>query len=266
PMAQANPFAKSSATTRSPTQRAQHNVEQQPEQTETITSLEDVIAKIGLAVNGLSLLFKDHRVVKQPMRDLLTELVELHKTAVASIKQEEAIEKEGRESATQTTPIAEQRDIKPWGKERIIATPKRAREPAAGQKCTPPTKRIHREWLQEKRQEDFHQVADRIFNGKSTRQLRARPDAIVVARVGEITYAELLKAVKGDSTLKHVSGDVQTIRKTAKGDLLLQLKKSLDHSAEEVKKAVGNALGGRAVVRALTEQTRLEVMDLDEVT
>jgi len=52
-----------------------------------------------------------------------------------------------------------------------------------------------------------------------------------VKGVGECSYADILKVVKSDPSLKHLSKDVQGVRKTAKGDLLLRLTKS-QHTAQ----------------------------------
>ncbi|XP_064539656.1 uncharacterized protein LOC135429319 [Drosophila montana] len=71
--------------------------------------------------------------------------------------------------------------------------------------------------------------------------------------------------VKSDPALKHLSGDVHGIRKTAKGDLLLRLNRKPEHSADELQEAVGKALGDRAVVRTLTETSQVEIKDLDEL-
>ncbi|KAM8702479.1 hypothetical protein ACLKA7_001810 [Drosophila subpalustris] len=63
----------------------------------------------------------------------------------------------------------------------------------------------------------------------------------------------------------HLSGDVQAVRKTAKGDILLRLSKKPAHSPEELQEAVGKALGSRAVVKKLTEMSQVEIRDLDEL-
>ncbi|KAM8702437.1 hypothetical protein ACLKA7_001768 [Drosophila subpalustris] len=75
----------------------------------------------------------------------------------------------------------------------------------------------------------------------------------------------MLRVVKSDPSLKHLSGDVQGVRKTAKGDLLLRLSKKPAHSPEELQEAVGKALGNRAVVKKLSEMSLLEIRDLDEL-
>ncbi|KAM8702597.1 hypothetical protein ACLKA7_001933 [Drosophila subpalustris] len=86
-----------------------------------------------------------------------------------------------------------------------------------------------------------------------------------VSGVGVCTYADMLRLVKSDASLKHLSGDVQAARKTAKGDLLLRLSKKPAHSPEELQDAVGKTLGSRAVVKKLTEMSQVEIRDLEEL-
>lgn len=61
-------------------------------------------------------------------------------------------------------------------------------------------------------------------------------------------HADLLKSVRGDPTLQHLSGDVQAICKTASVGPLQRLSKARVHSTKEVEDAVGKALGDRAAV------------------
>ncbi|KAL7744504.1 hypothetical protein ACLKA6_017028, partial [Drosophila palustris] len=63
-----------------------------------------------------------------------------------------------------------------------------------------------------------------------------------------------------------MSNDVQGIRKTENGSLLLRLSKAPAHGAQELQLAVKNALGDRAAVKRLTELSQLEIRDLDELT
>ncbi|TDG38478.1 hypothetical protein AWZ03_015100, partial [Drosophila navojoa] len=72
----------------------------------------------------------------------------------------------------------------------------------------------------------------------------------------------MLRVVKSDPNLKHQSCDLQDIRKTAKGFLVLQLSRA---SAAALYEAVGKALGDRAVVKTLKEFSQIEIRDLDEL-
>lgn len=93
---------------------------------------------------------------------------------------------------------------------------------------------------------------------------RVRQDAIILTGKG-CTYADLLKSVRGDPSLQHLSGDVEAVRKTANGDLLLRLSKARAHSTKEVEDAVGKALGNRAAVKSLADTAEVAIRDLDEL-
>ncbi|KAM8702461.1 hypothetical protein ACLKA7_001792 [Drosophila subpalustris] len=109
-------------------------------------------------------------------------------------------------------------------------------------------------------QNSWAEVQDRQQSHK-----RVRADAITVTGVGDCSYADMLRVVKSDPSLKHLSGDVQGVRKTAKGDLLLRLSKKPAHSPEELQEAVGKALGNQAFVKKLSEMSLLEIRELDEL-
>ncbi|XP_017480627.1 PREDICTED: uncharacterized protein LOC108369927 [Rhagoletis zephyria] len=92
-----------------------------------------------------------------------------------------------------------------------------------------------------------------------------RPDALIISCKGN-SYAEILKTVKNEPQLKHVGENVTKVRKTANGDLLLQLTKPTDPSTINIKESVKRALGEKVTVRSLTAETAVEIKELDEVT
>ncbi|XP_036345856.1 uncharacterized protein LOC118755117 [Rhagoletis pomonella] len=98
------------------------------------------------------------------------------------------------------------------------------------------------------------------------RKKPTRPDAIVVKSSGECSYADILKMVKSEESLKGLSETVRKIRKTASGDLLFQLNKSEDVNTAKLQEAVEGVLAGEAEVRTLTEMVHIEIHDIDEVT
>ncbi|XP_036322254.1 uncharacterized protein LOC118736267 [Rhagoletis pomonella] len=93
-----------------------------------------------------------------------------------------------------------------------------------------------------------------------------KPDAIIVKKAGEQSYADILKKIKSQPELKELSANVKNIRKTAKNELLFELKKQDDPATQKFKTAVEHILGESAHVRSLTQESLLEVKDIDEVT
>ncbi|KAL7726212.1 hypothetical protein ACLKA6_001617 [Drosophila palustris] len=158
------------------------------------------------------------------------------------------------------------------------ATPKRPRDQTLAQRNTPPKKTMREQpanaMLQskmagEKSRQNVAPQTKEAWNkvvSRHNRVRKAKPDAILVQGVGECTYADLLKAVKTHPSLKEMSNDVQGIRKTENGSLLLRMSNAPAHGAQELQLAVKNALGDRAAVKRLTELAQLEIRDLDDLT
>ncbi|KAI8115399.1 hypothetical protein CVS40_12361 [Lucilia cuprina] len=93
-----------------------------------------------------------------------------------------------------------------------------------------------------------------------------RPDALVIERCGETSYADILKKVKTDPKLVVLGQNVKSIRKTAKGELLLELNKSAHQSTSEFSQTVKEVIGTDAAVRVMVNEVFLEIKDIDEIT
>ncbi|CAD7091387.1 unnamed protein product [Hermetia illucens] len=91
-------------------------------------------------------------------------------------------------------------------------------------------------------------VTSKKAKGKA--KLRTRPDAIVISSKGNLSYAEILRKVKADPDLKDLSGNVNRIRRTQKGDLMFELKRSSVGKADDFRTRVKDSLGENAAVRA----------------
>ncbi|CAD6998283.1 unnamed protein product [Ceratitis capitata] len=101
---------------------------------------------------------------------------------------------------------------------------------------------------------------------KATFVPRPRPDAIIIARAGNMSYSDILRAVKKEDTLKELGENVSRIRKTAKGEILLEMKKAQMTSTGAYQKEICKVLGEQAQIRALTHEISVEIRDLDEIT
>lgn len=97
-------------------------------------------------------------------------------------------------------------------------------------------------------------------------KLKSKSDAIIINCSGENSYAEILRQVKGDPLLKDVGDDIRSIRRTQKGELLLELKRDSTLSSFSCKRRVEESLKDKATVRALTQEALIECRDLDEMT
>lgn len=95
---------------------------------------------------------------------------------------------------------------------------------------------------------------------------KARNDAIVISKTGERTYAEMLKEIKTHPDLQELGENVNKIRRTAAGDLILLLNRKANASTDIFKENIQKALHGEANIKTLSEQKWLECRDMDETT
>ncbi|XP_037929914.1 uncharacterized protein LOC119664510 [Teleopsis dalmanni] len=80
-----------------------------------------------------------------------------------------------------------------------------------------------------------------------------------------MSFADILRKVKGAPELKAVGDDVHSIRKTQKGELLLEFKRSTE--ATMVHQAnIKSILSEEIEVKTLTEEVTLELRYLNEIT
>ncbi|KAL7743257.1 hypothetical protein ACLKA6_016198 [Drosophila palustris] len=288
------PFQKSSRLARTPPSNKEDDAMQMALSPERVTrepnNLHEVHEQMSGVIYTITTLASGQRHINQFLRDQLAKLTELNETALIFSRKESFCKEtqtvinssQAVTAETQTTPQAMPHANRGH---RVNSprngTPKRPRDITAEQRLTPPKKSKSRQTdkeLQKQGSQRAQQSTSKLARPedtakdqqkkpeqqKSTR--RPRSDAIRVSGVGGCTFADLLRSVKGDSTLKHISGDVQGIRKAANGDLLLRLTKQPAHSTDELQETVRKALGEKAVVKALTDQTRVEIRDLDELT
>lgn len=109
---------------------------------------------------------------------------------------------------------------------------------------------------------NWQQVRPRRRN----RSVPNRPDALVIKTCGEKSYADILRQVKSDPKLNVLGQNVKSIRKTGKGELLLELSKPCHQNTSEFRGTMREVLGTTAEVRALTHEVIIEIRDIDEVT
>lgn len=95
---------------------------------------------------------------------------------------------------------------------------------------------------------------------------RVLPDALVITAKGQTTYADILRKVKTDPELKQVGDRVTRIRRTQKGDLLLELQKGEKLPLENLQIQVEKSIGEVANIRSRQHETTIQCRDLDEIT
>ncbi|XP_053968811.1 uncharacterized protein LOC128870235 [Anastrepha ludens] len=255
---------------------------------------EEIYQAIGDKVKELTYMMEPpKRNINQPMRDLIANISDLHKKLGRSVLTPRNQAPRGaneaisaiRDKGTQTSPLI---------KRTTDCTPKRAIDNAAASsakrsktnrvevvKNTPvktneqektgkwevvKAKKNQKSSTQNTLKRDVKEVENNDAKSSRRRRRPPRKDAIVVKSAGNISYAEILKRVKTEPSLKELSNNIQGVKKTAKGELLLLLEKTSDPNTSKVHEAVKAALGESVDVRALTELRQVEIRDLDEIT
>ncbi|XP_041450362.1 uncharacterized protein LOC121404627 [Drosophila obscura] len=96
---------------------------------------------------------------------------------------------------------------------------------------------------------------------------RQRHDAIIIATKGDLSYSDILRMVtrRDDGKLKEVGKNVDRVRRTAKGELLLELNGAQKENTAQLKEEIGQVLGTLAGVRALVSETFIEIRDIDDL-
>ncbi|CAD7001749.1 unnamed protein product, partial [Ceratitis capitata] len=84
-----------------------------------------------------------------------------------------------------------------------------------------------------------------VARKKSNKSVKAvKPDAVILKKADNCSYAEILKIIKTQPQLQQFSESVKRIRKTADDELLLELKKQDAQATRQFKQAVECAIGG----------------------
>lgn len=179
-----------------------------------------------------------------------------------------------KDDATQTTPAPSYAGAakRRFSDEKPLPLPKRPRDVAillgpAEQKTPRSTGTPRPRRPLERKENEWQKVTKKVAKTKTSKKTekRPRPDAIIIKAKEGTSYADILRKVKADDSLKSVGEAVARVRRTAGGDLLLQLKKTSGQTAN-LCSSISDSLGVEIEVRALSHKTLIEIKHVDEVT
>lgn len=281
-------FSKSQTTMRSPVARTTTTRPQQTAENMEMVTLSKATTKevppanpqnlyerkeftnMGKAIDELELTMADEsrRTLTAPMRAAFKNIRDGYKKLVELAASQKVTEKQ--ESASQTSPLirlpAKNRrelDEKATPKAKRVKTISR---PATMEDMVSPqmeTPQNINKWTK------IEKKKGRIKEKKTPKKIkhykRLRPDAIVIKAAEGTSYADILRKIKTDVSLKSIGDEVTTIRRTVNGDLLLQLKNNSENTAS-YRSSINEALGSEAKVRALSQKTLIEIRHIDEIT
>ena len=99
---------------------------------------------------------------------------------------------------------------------------------------------------------------------KNAGRTKAKPDAILIRKKDpNVTSASVLKLMKDRVDKGQVAGNVNKIRQTKTGDLLIELQMVEGSNAMHLKETVTTAICSEATVLQLSQQVALDVSDMD---
>lgn len=247
--------------------------------------------ELGNKIKELIVMLEDgkRRSIHQPMRDVISSISKLYEQSSAEMLpiRREVIPK--TDSCSQTTPVLQVYSPRSQGKREEASTASSSNIEKASIKQNSAKKKAQEKQAQIKslaapannRTDSRQAPTSKDQAGQSTswqvvkgrRELSKRkvalkhpkPDALVIRKQEVGSYAEILKKVKTDPSCERLMDTVHRIRRTQKGDLLLELNSSGDKT-ERLRTVISSTLGGEVDVRSLTQKTALEIKDLDEIT
>ncbi|XP_049317914.1 uncharacterized protein LOC125780185 [Bactrocera dorsalis] len=256
----------------------------------SVSEGESTLIELGILIEELIALThgQKQRHVKQHMRNIIDKISQLQKQAVAEVTESAthpiAQVKRGRSTLTEE-PMGEEQTLQ-QNKRSCINSPKtRARTCLISQfkqsklssqmfeaTAKPPTRILstqlakgpdNKATTNNPMEEQWNVVAKKA-NQKAAKLPKTKPQAILISKSGDLSYAEILRKIKSDSALSGFGNNVTKIRKTQNGEMLLQLSGTAipTDSQENMKKC----LGDQAHIKLLTQETLLECKDIDEVT
>lgn len=116
-----------------------------------------------------------------------------------------------------------------------------------------------------KQEERALQIIKEHKTKKRKSRNRRRPEALVIKVSDSLSYSEVLKSLREKMKHGDTGTEIRSIRKTMKGDVLLELEGTAEIS-KEFREAVEGAVGNSQVVTGLAPRASVEIRDLDDLT
>ncbi|XP_037826925.1 uncharacterized protein LOC119614903 [Lucilia sericata] len=89
---------------------------------------------------------------------------------------------------------------------------------------------------------------------------------MIISANGKTRYTDILRKIKADPALENFGKNVRRIRRTLKGELLLEICSSDRDETDVFNDLVGKSLGESAKIQTKVSETLIECKDLDEIT
>lgn len=143
---------------------------------------------------------------------------------------------------------------------------KQLEEPLSGQPEEKGGETSEQKWQTARKKERSRKISQKQPQKKpqKPRERPNLPNALVIHKKGDLSYAEILSRIKKDPALKDAGECVQKVRRTNAGDLLIVLNKESSARAPELRSQFEGVLGESATVQSKAQEVDLEIRDLEE--
>ena len=186
--------------------------------------------------------------------DRSTQTILQQETSCASKRQRDEVDKPGG------TPTKKSRTVRPRGQ---VKTAAGAESGDSTGRTAAASSRI--EAAPAVADEGVQEGNDWIVKTRKRKKL-PRPDAVVIKPTKELSFADILRRVRNAPELKSVGEDVQLVKKTQRGEILLEFRRSTDVATETHRSKLRSLLTDDIEVRTITEEATFEIRYLDVVT
>lgn len=237
-------------------------------QNEGLRSILDMMsARINLVVSA----FETHRHVTRDTKGAIAELATLNARAIQI--QEQYMTKKGAPSKSAAT----QTEVQMKEGRAVAATKKTA--PVKPPVLKPPVLKpphnkdsvLSASYAREAIPPSFASVAkegnNKVEWTKVTpKRLRKKPEAIIIKKTGDASYADMLRKLKADPSLNDFGNHVKKIRRTQQGELLLEVEGKASASMPTYRGAIEESLREMAAVRTGAQRMAVICGGMDEAT
>ncbi|KAI8117567.1 Gag polyprotein [Lucilia cuprina] len=228
----------------------------------------DAITKLGMLISSLMKFVKPKNNVHLYIKEQLRVMRVTYDMALEEINVGETETARQMEQASQTSPKLTKV---------FVEAKKRSRDSSDESPKTKPKKMKKRSTNSVEKTEDAtrkENVGDTaptsnwltVTRKKSKQSKKSRPTAMIISANGENTYADILRKIKADPNLQNFGENVRRVRRTQKGELLLEINSYNKDETVEFNELVGKSLAGSAEIKTKISETLIECKDLDEVT
>lgn len=273
-----NPFRRNSGIQRSPPKTVSHSTQEMQGVSSNAPTAQSSVNSSFVELGNLISKLAEYVKSKTNVHHAIKEQIRAIGTMYCRAKEEEASEENkqplaSREQSTQTTPntMSVTSDLK-RGRELAdsptkLQKPKRVKK--VNEKPTMPKEREIARLEEAKNKEEnttWKTVKRKKKQGKQKQRKPAKTDAMIISARGENTYADILRKIRADPTLQDLGESVSRIRRTQKGDLLLEIKTGSKEVVGKFHSQVEKSIGMQADIRTHRQEILIECRDMDEVT